>query len=253
MDLADPVEVGAQEAEVHQVLGKNMKNIDTFFNNDAKLCIREAISEAESITSAEIVTVLTDCSGRYERAEDLAGFFLAIISLVFCWLNFQDVLTDGVWLSAQNPNLQLDLGIIIFILVVGYLLGAFLASRIGWLRRLFCSSKAMKSCLHEKAIQAFQLQRVGKTKDGTGVIIFISLFEHMVFVLGDVGISKHLSNEDFVEVRDIILDGFRKKQKKDGMVEAILLCGQKLQKFCPLKPDDKNELCNDLRIWKQFS
>ena len=172
---------------------------------------------------------------------------------MLCWLNFQDVLTDGVWLSAQNPNLQLGLGIIIFILVVGYLLGAFLASRIGWLKRLFCSRKAMESCLHEKALQAFQLHRVGKTKGGTGVIIFISLFEHMVYVLGDVEISQHLSNKDFVEVRDIILDGFRENQKKDAMVEAILLCGQKLQKFCPLKPDDENELCNDLRIWKQFS
>ena len=194
----------------------------------------EAISEAESITSAEIVTVLTDCSGRYERAEDLAGFFLAIISLVFCWLNFQDVLTDGVWLSAQNPNLQLDLGIIILILVVGYLLGAFLASRIGWLKRLFCSRKAMESCLHEKAIQAFQLQRVGKTKDGTGVIIFISLFEHMVFVLGDVGISKHLSNEDFVEVRDIILDGFRKNQKKRWYGEGYSSLWSKTSKILPI-------------------
>ena len=51
-----------------------MKNIDTFFDNNDRARIRDAVSEAESHTSAEIVPVLTDCSGRYNRAEDLLVF-----------------------------------------------------------------------------------------------------------------------------------------------------------------------------------
>ena len=75
----------------------------------------------------------------------------------------------------------------------------------------------------------------------------------MVYVLGDAEISKHSNNEDFVEVKDTIVEGFRKGQHADGLVEGIRLCGQKLKKHCPLQPGDENELCNDLRIWKQFS
>ena len=97
-----------------------MKNIDTFFDNNGRARIRDAVSEAESHTSAEIVPVLTDCSGRYDRAEDLFGFFFAIVSLAFCWINFQDVITDGAWQSQQAPNLQLGLAIIILVLVLGF-------------------------------------------------------------------------------------------------------------------------------------
>ena len=231
---------------------RDRKNINTFFDNNDRVRIRDAVSEAESHTSAEIVPVLTDCSGRYNRAEDLFGFFFAIVSLAFCWLNFQDVLTDGAWHSQQAPNFQLGLGIIIIILVFGFILGAFLASRIGWIRRLFCTNKEMKTCLKEKAIQAFQMHRVGKTKEATGVVIFISLFEHMVYVLGDVEISKHFTDEDFVEVNDAIINGFRKNQCTNGLVEGIRLCGHKLKEHCPSQRGDENELCNELKIWKQY-
>ena len=101
------------------------------------------------------------------------------------------------------------------------------------------------------AIQAFQIHRVGGTQVATGVIIFISSFERMVFVMGDADIRKHFKNEDFVEVKNAIIDGFRINQFGDGLVEGIRLCGQKLRQHYPLKPSDENELSNDLILWKQ--
>ena len=96
------------------------------------------------------------------------------------------------------------------------------------------------------------MHRVGKTKEATGVVIFISLFEHMVYVLGDVEISKHFTDEDFVEVNDAIINGFRKNQCTNGLVEGIRLCGHKLKEHCPSQRGDENELCNELKIWKQY-
>ena len=96
--------------EVHLVRGKKHEKYRYFFDNNGRARIRDAVSEAESHTSAEIVPVLTDCSGRYDRAEDLFGFFFAIVSLAFGRINFQDVITDGAWQSQQAPNLQHGLG-----------------------------------------------------------------------------------------------------------------------------------------------
>ena len=109
----------------------------------------------------------------------------------------------------------------------------------------------MESCLRERAIQAFQIHRVGRTQGATGVIIFISSFKRMVFVMGDANIRKHFKNEDFVEVKNAIIDGFRINQFGDCLVEGIRLCGQKLRQHYPLKPSDENELSNDLILWKQ--
>ena len=236
---------------VRPVPGKSMKNIDTFFDDSDRRRIREAVTEAETHTSAEIVPVLTESSGRYDRAEDLAGCVLSIGLLSLCWLKFQDVLIDGSWQTQRVPSLQLGLPEILLILVLGFVSGSFLASRVWWIRRLFCSRREMAACLRERAIQAFQIHRVGRTQGATGVIIFISSFERMVFVMGDADISKHFKNEDFVEVKNAIIDGFRINQFGDGLVEGIRLCGQKLRQHYPLQPGDENELSNDLILWKQ--
>ena len=238
-------------AVVRRAPGKRMKNIDTFFDDSDKRRIREAVSEAEAHTSAEIVPVLTESSGRYDRAEDLAGCVLSIGLLSLCWLKFQDVLMDGSWQTQRAPSLQLGLPEILLILILGFVGGSFLASRVWWIRRLFCSKMEMESCLRERAIQAFQIHRVGRTQGATGVIIFISSFERMVFVMGDADISKRFKNEDFEEVKNAIIDGFRINQFGDGLVEGIRLCGQKLRQHYPLKPSDENELSNDLILWKQ--
>ena len=82
------------------------KNIDTFFDDSDRRRIREAVTEAETHTSAEIVPVLTESSGRYDRAEDLAGCVLSIGLLSLCWLKFQHVLIDGSW-QTQRDRLRI--------------------------------------------------------------------------------------------------------------------------------------------------
>ena len=243
--------MGFPGAVVRRVLGDEMMKIDTFFDDDGKERIRRAISEAESSTSAEIVPVLTDSSGRYDRAEDLVGGVAALGLMSLCWLGVQGVSMDGSWQTQRAPELELGLGMIVLILTFGFATGAFLASRIWWLRRLFCFRSEMEGCLKERAMQAFQMYRIGKTQEATGVLIFISSFERMVYVLGDAEISQRLSDDDFVEVKDAIVEGFRQGEYADGLVNGIRLCGQKLSSHFPLQPGDQDELFNELIIWKQ--
>ena len=60
-------------------------NIQTFFSDEEKQQINNAVTEAEKKTSAEIVPVLTDASGGYDRAEDIFGVLLALVALIVLW------------------------------------------------------------------------------------------------------------------------------------------------------------------------
>ncbi len=236
---------------VQQVPGNEIMNIETFFNSEEKELIKQTISKAESHTSAEIVPVVTESSGRYDRAEDLAGCTIALAALSLVWFGFQGVSFDGDWQNTSTPELAVGLGSTILTLIAAFVAGVFLANRFWGLRRLFCRRSEMEACLKERAIQAFQMHRVGSTQQATGVLIFISAFERMVYVMGDSSISKQFSNADFEEVKDAIIDGFKDRKYGKGLAEGIQLCGQKLKGYFPRDEDDKDELSNDLILWKQ--
>jgi putative membrane protein len=87
-----------------------------------------------------------------------------------------------------------------------------------------------------------------KTQEGTGILIYISLHERMVRILGDDSISAKLTQDDWNGVRDTIIEGIRSKRPADGLKEAILKCGELLAQHFPIRPDDANELSNEIHI-----
>jgi uncharacterized membrane protein len=56
-----------------------MKRATKLFNEEQAGRINEAIAQAESRTSAEIVPVVITASGRYDRPEDMVGLWLALV------------------------------------------------------------------------------------------------------------------------------------------------------------------------------
>ena len=58
-----------------------MKPASSLFNDQARERVNQAIAQAESKTSAEVVPVVATASGRYDRPEDIVGLWLGIIAL----------------------------------------------------------------------------------------------------------------------------------------------------------------------------
>ena len=104
-----------------------MKKIQALFSEQQIQQIEQAISRAEKKTSGEIVPVVAFSSGRYDRSEDLFGFFFALLLLSATWLLFQgvNVVSDN-WNWAAELNLTLS--VVLIILLVGFFLGVLLAS-----------------------------------------------------------------------------------------------------------------------------
>ena len=220
---------------------------ETFLTAAEREAINRAVIEAEKRTAGEIVPVVATESNGYDRAEDIGGLLFAIAALVAAWLLFQRVTpVEGDW--AQGQQLRLGLPGIVLLVVIGFVAGAFLTSRIGWLRRTFATDKEMQQQVLRGAWEAFARFRVGRTQGGTGILIYVSLFERMVCVLGDDPIAQKLEQKTWDGIKDTIVAGIRGKHAGEALCEAITRCGDLLAQHFPIRPGDANELSNELRI-----
>ncbi len=223
-----------------------MQRASTFFTEPECTTIAEAVSAAEKKTSGEIVPVIATASGRYDRAEDLFGLTCSVLLLIVSWIIFQEIRpVEGDWASGQR--LILGLVPIVVIFLVGFSLGAALSTWIPALKLPFLSRAEMEAEVDRSAAEAFQRFRVRGTAAGTGVLIY-SLFEHTVQVIGDDAIAAKLTQEDWNQVRDLVLDGIRSGQAAEGLRQAIAHSGDLLAGHFPIEPGDVDELTNELRI-----
>jgi putative membrane protein len=92
-------------------------------------------------------------------------------------------------------------------------------------------------------------EEVFDTRDRTGILLFVSLFEHRIEVVGDAGINAKVEPEEWAEVVDQIRRGVRSGDLAGGMVEAIGTCGALLHRSgVALRPDDTDELSDGIRV-----
>lgn len=223
-----------------------MKKASKFFSDEDKRIIEAAVSEAESKTSGEIVPVVATVSGKYDRAEDIFGLITAIVALSVVWVFFQDIIPGGDWASGKRQ--AIGLLPIVAIVVGGFILGATIATFIPAFRLLFITKGEMKEEVERRAVEAFQKFRVRGTKGATGILIYVSLYERMIRILGDDAISELLFQDDWNEVRDLIAKGLKENEAAQGFKDAILKCGDLLAEHFPIEPGDTNELSNELKI-----
>lgn len=220
-----------------------MKKVSQLFSETDRKRIAEAIKEAEQKTSAEIVTVVTTASGRYDRAEDIVGFLAALLAVSAGWLLCPAFHSESTW--EAGPSV-LGLFPILISMVVGFVAGSALASRLPVLRLPFIPRKELEEEVQRAAREAFMTSRIRKTAGGTGILIFVSFYEHRVVVLPDDAILESLPEQDWGLLCASIVDGLKAGQPTETLEAAIATCGGILGKVLPRQDDDEDELNNEL-------
>jgi putative membrane protein len=214
------------------------------FSPEDRKAVSAAVAEAEKKTSAEIVPVVATASDRYERAEDLIGLAASLVAVASTWTLFQPGHSD--WES--DPDLTLRLPLVLGVVVVGWALGVFVAKVLPWLKRLAVSRGTMTARVLIAAHQAFDSLHAHKTTGGTGVVIYLSLFERRVCVWADRAVSAKIPETEWKDITESLVRSIRDGKARDGLVEAIRKCGDVLGKHFPIQPSDVNELPNELRL-----
>ncbi len=224
-----------------------MRHATELFDQEGIAAVEAAIREVEKKTSAEVVPVVATVSGRYDRAEDLFAFLLALLVLGGAWGWLQGLApATGAW--GSGSTLKLGLPAVLAILVAIFLVGMALASHFPLLRLPLIARREMQEEVEGRARETFQRLRVRGTRAGTGVLIYVSLYEHMVHVVGDDAINAKLSEGDWQVLCETIISGFKSGKPVEGMRHGIQRCGELLAHHFPIAPGDRNELPDRLHL-----
>jgi putative membrane protein len=203
--------------------------------------IQDAVGRAEERTAGEVVPVVVPRSDDYEEAvwRGAGAAILLTLLVVLLTLRFYEGWGLG-WLFAPW-------GVALSVLVAGTV-GALLARYVYPLQRLLAGSERLDDTVHRRALQAFVEEEVFDTRDRTGILLFVSLREHRIEVLGDTGINRQVEPDDWAEVVARIRRGIQNDNLTEGLVEAIETCGRLLEeKGVDIRPDDENELTDTVR------
>jgi putative membrane protein len=204
--------------------------------------IAAAVAEAEKVTSGEIVPYVVGQSDHYEVAEWRGGATAGILAFAALALARN---TGGDW-PLFDP---------VWIALVTLLAGgcAMLAARfIGPLRRLFAGRHLMTRRVEQRAAEAFMGEEVFATPKRTGILIFLSMLERRVVVIGDAGIHAKVRQDEWHGIINATVQSIRDGKPADGLVEAIRGCGALLSAHgLGREPGGKDVLSDNLRIRKE--
>ena len=212
-----------------------MKDLSKKFLSEAdRQKIVTAVKEAEKNTAGEIVPMVVSRSYHYPMADMIGAAALALpIALV-------SALLTGGWLWIGGDNLWLFLGFFTIFYIVFHLV----VKHTVWLKRWFVSQREMDEEVEEAAVTNFFRQALYRTRRNTGVLIFISVFEHRAWVLGDRGINEKVEQAQWDDIIAKLIDRIKQKNQTLGICEAVDRIGKLLTIHFPVQADDEDELQN---------
>ncbi len=205
-----------------------------FLSHEDRGKIIQAVREAEQGTAGEIVPMVVSQSNSYPMADMIGG---GVIALPAAWALSRFI---GARFLISDPNHWLFLGILTLCFVMFHQA----CKRILWLKRLFISQKEIEEEVDEAATLHFFREGLHQTRERTGILIFISVFERRVRILGDQGINEKVSKDQWDRIVRIITDGIKQKNQAEAVCRAVKEVGRILQAHFPMGPDDRNELKN---------
>ena len=214
-------------------------HVEKFFSPADLKEIETAVHEAEATTAGEIVPVAVSHSDHYEAAVWKAatlGAFLAVV--VAAVVHF----AGGYWGGSL-------MAWILFPSLAGGAAGFTAAALIRPLKLWLAGPATVEHHVHQRAAAAFLENEVFRTRERTGILIFLSLFERRVVVLGDSGITARVERHEWDAVVTKIVEGIRSGQPGTALASAIRRCGELLaRRGVTARPDDTDELPDQLRM-----
>ena len=215
--------------------------MNTLIENLDRDEITKAVQAAENRTAGEIVPYVVPRSDSYEIAVWRGASAFALIAITVALLIVQFYQGWGLgWIFTPWGVALLAL--------TGGTLGAVLGAYVSPVQRLLAGRDVLDTTVHRVAMQAFLEEEVFSTRDRTGILLFISLQEHRIEVLGDTGINAKVSEDEWVDIVTRIRKGIKNRNLTAGLVDAIRMCGKLLERRgVDIREDDENELSDAIR------
>jgi len=100
--------------------------------------------------------------------------------------------------------------------------------------------------LFEKGKKVFEKLRMTRTRDRNGILFLLELEHRRFAILGDRGIHEKVPADFWEDIRKELWENFHEGRFVEGLCAGISRCGEKLKLFFPARPDDRNELSDEI-------
>lgn len=204
--------------------------------------IQTAVGVAERRTAGEIVPFVVGQSGDYDVAAWRAASVGALLAAAAA-LGVASVYSGWSlpWLYSAWAVEAATL--------VGGVAGALVGAYVPAVRRLLAGPALLAETVQRRAAQAFLDEEVFSTRDRTGILLFVSLFEHRIEVVGDSGINAKVEPAEWAETVALIRAGIVRGDLAGGLVAAVEQCGELLhRRGVAVHDDDSDELSDSVRL-----
>jgi uncharacterized membrane protein len=96
------------------------------------------------------------------------------------------------------------------------------------------------------AATVFKELKMHKTALRNGVLVYISVDDRKLAILGDAGINTKVPDGFWDSIKDAMISNFTRGEITSGLTQGIHMIGEKLKAYFPCMPDDTNELSNEI-------
>ncbi|GAA0660254.1 putative membrane protein [Sphingomonas insulae] len=206
--------------------------------------VASAVAAAELHTAGEIVTIVARRSDKYHDvalhwAVLAMLFVLALLALrpdAAVWLHG---LVADPWDGAPAPGGLFTVALVL--LVVAFLIVRAILAYMP-LRLALTPGSTEARRVHARALALFRASAEARTRDATGVLLYLSLDEHRAEIIADAAIHSRVAPDVWGAAMAGLIAATRDGRPGDGMAEAVRQIGIVLAEHFPPRIDDTNEL-----------
>jgi len=200
--------------------------------------VRAATAAAESRTSGEIVPYVVLRVDDHDEGRWRA----ATLGAVFAAVGAAAVRELGTWWAPLNPWW------VALPALAGAALG-FLVGAVPVVERWLLSADDLERRVRLRAQAAFLDEEVFRTRERTGVLVFLALFERRAVILADEGIHRAVPAQAWDSLVADLVAGMAAGRAADALCEVIGRCGALLEEHrVARRSDDEDELSDAPRI-----
>jgi uncharacterized membrane protein len=99
-----------------------------------------------------------------------------------------------------------------------------------------------------RAREIFTRLGMHRTAERHGVLIYVAVKDRKLAVVGDEGIHARTGDDHWAAVRDLMVERLRANAPRDALIAAVTAVGRELARHFPRRPDDKNELTDEVSV-----
>ena len=87
-----------------------------------------------------------------------------------------------------------------------------------------------------------------ETAERNGVLLYLAVESRKLAIVGDEAIHARVGDQYWTAVRDAMVERLRRGEAREALIQAVGDVGGILQKFFPRRPDDRNELSDQVSL-----